>query len=119
MSTHEGTNSPHIHIPKVGTLVAVWATLIVLTFTTAEVATFDLHEWNIVIAMVIACTKATLVAWIFMGVRHTSQLTKLFCVGGLVFLTILLLITFSDYSSRSWTYHAKPWATNPALGTSK
>jgi cytochrome c oxidase subunit 4 len=112
------TNS-HVHIPNVKTLVAVWAALIVFTFITAEVATINLGELNIVVAMLIACTKATLVAWIFMGVRFTSQLTKLFCVAGLVFLSILLLITFSDYSSRSWTHHAQPWATNKALGTSK
>jgi cytochrome c oxidase subunit 4 len=100
-------------------LVAVWAALIVFTFVTAEVATISLGEWNVVVAMAIACTKATLVAWIFMGVRFTSQLTKLFCVTGLVFLSILLLITFSDYRSRDWTYQPKPWATNKALGTSK
>jgi cytochrome c oxidase subunit 4 len=111
--------SSHVHIPKVGTLVAVWAALITFTFITAGVATINLGELNVVVAMAIACTKATLVAWIFMGVRYTSQLTKLFCVAGLVFLSILLLITFSDYSSRGWTYHPTPWATNQSLGTSK
>jgi cytochrome c oxidase subunit 4 len=118
MSSNASANS-HVHIPKVGTLVAVFVTLIVLTFITAEVATFDLGELNVIVALAIACTKATLVAWIFMGVRYTSQLTKLFCVAGLVFLSILLLITFSDYSTRHWTYHARPWANNPSLGTSK
>jgi cytochrome c oxidase subunit 4 len=119
MENLDAKTQAHVHIPKVGTLVAVFAALIVFTFLTAEVATINLGELNIVVAMAIACTKATLVAWIFMGVRYTSQLTKLFCIGGLVFLSILLLITFSDYSSRSWTHHAKPWATNKALGTSK
>ena len=118
MSTNASPSS-HVHIPKVGTLVAVWAALIVFTFVTAGVATIPLGEWNIVVALAIACTKATLVAWIFMGVRFTSQLTKLFCVAGLVFLSILLLITFSDYSTRDWTYQPQPWATNKALGTSK
>ena len=117
--TTDAKSHSHIHIPKVSTLVKVWATLLAFTFITAEVATFNLGEWNIVVAMAIACTKATLVAWIFMGVRYTSQLTKLFCVAGLVFLSILLLITFSDYSSRSWTYHAAAWATNKSLGASK
>jgi len=121
MSTNENAaaHNSHVHIPAVGTLVAVFAALICFTFITAWVATVNLGEWNIVVAMAIACTKASLVAWIFMGVRFTSQLTKLFCIAGLVFLSILMLITFSDYSSRSWTYHAKPWATNKALGTSK
>src|ERR1700733_12733780 len=120
MSTNGNANAhSHVHIPKVGTLVAVFVALISFTFITAWVATINLGELNVVVALAIACTKATLVAWIFMGVRYTSQLTKLFCVAGLVFLSILLLITFSDYSSRGWTYHARPWATNPSLGTSK
>jgi cytochrome c oxidase subunit 4 len=118
MSTAETAHS-HIHIPAVGTLVAVFAALITFTFLTAYIATIDLGEWNIVIALLIACTKASLVAWIFMGVRYTSQLTKLFCVGGIVFLTILLFFTFSDYGTRGWTYHSQPWADNPARGTSK
>jgi cytochrome c oxidase subunit 4 len=54
--------------------------------------------------------KASLVAWIFMGVRYTTNLTKLFVVAGLVWLSILVLITFSDYSTRSWTYQAQPWS---------
>jgi cytochrome c oxidase subunit 4 len=121
MSTHETSPShaSHVHIPAVGTLVSVFAALICFTFITAWAATIDMGEWNIVIALAIACTKATLVAWIFMGVRYTSQLTKLFCVAGLVFLSILLLITFSDYSSRGWTYRSKGWANNPSQGTSK
>ncbi len=99
--------------------MAVWATLIFATFLTAFVATIDLGEINVVVALVIACIKATLVAWIFMGVRYTPNLTKLFCVAGILFLSILLLVTFSDYSSRDWTYQPQPWATNPAAGTSK
>jgi cytochrome c oxidase subunit 4 len=102
--------SEHVHIPKVGTLVAVWAALIVLTATTAAVSFLELGEWNIVVALLIALLKASLVAWIFMAVRHAPTLTKLFCIAGLVWLSILILITFSDYSSRSWTYQAKPWS---------
>lgn len=113
------SSTSHIHIPKVSTLVAVWATLIVCTFLTAFVATVDLGGINVIVALAIACFKATLVAWIFMGVRHTPNLTKLFCVAGIVFLSILLLITFSDYSSRGWTYQPQPWSTNAAGGTSK
>ena len=118
MSSNESAHS-HIHIPAVGTLVAVFVALICFTFITAWVATIDMGEWNIVIALAIACTKASLVAWIFMGVRYTSQLTKLFCVAGIVFLTILLGFTFSDYGSRSWTYHGKAWSQNASKGDSK
>lgn len=109
----------HAHIPKVRTLVLVWLTLICLTGMTTGVSYVDLGWMNIVVALFIAVFKASLVAWIFMGVRHTTSLTKLFVVAGLVWLGIMILITFSDYSSRSWTYQAQPWAHNPAAGTSR
>jgi cytochrome c oxidase subunit 4 len=108
--------SSHAHIPKVGTLVAVWAALIVLTVTTAAVSYVELGEWNVVVALLIALFKASIVAWIFMGVRYSTNLTRLFCVAGLVWLSILILITFSDYHSRSWTYQPQPWSHTKAVG---
>ena len=116
MSANEGHHTP---IPKVGTLVAVWAALIVLTGLTSAASYLELGEWNIVLALLIAVTKASLVAWIFMGVRHTTHLTKLFCVAGLAWLSILILLTYSDYSSRNWIYQAQPWSTNKAAGESR
>ena len=107
------------HIPHVRPLVVVWASLIVLTGITSAVSTIDLGEWNIVVALIIAVTKASLVAWIFMGVRFTTTLTKLFVVAGLVWLSIMLLITASDYNSRSWTYQAQPWSHTKSAGSNQ
>jgi len=111
--------SSHVHVPKVGTLVAVWVTLIVLTFTTTAVSHIELGPWNVVVALVIALIKASIVAWIFMGVRFSTSLTRLFVVAGLVWLCILLFLTYSDYSSRSWTYQAQPWSQTKAAGASR
>lgn len=97
----------------------VWLTLICLTGLTTGVSYVDLGWMNIVVALFIAVSKASLVAWIFMGVRHTTSLTKLFVVAGLVWLSIMILVTFSDYSSRSWTYQAQPWSHNAAGGKSR
>jgi cytochrome c oxidase subunit 4 len=108
--------SAHVPIPKVGTLVAVFATLIILTFVTTAVSYVELGEFNVIVALLIALTKASLVAWIFMGVRFTSNLTKLFVVAGLVWLTILILITASDYNTRHWTHQAQPWSDYKAGG---
>ena len=108
--------SAHSHIPKVGTLVAVWVALLCATALTTTVSYFDFGWMNIVVALTIAVIKASLVAWIFMGVRYTTNLTKLFVVAGLVWLSILILITFSDYSSRAWTYHAQPWSHGAGNG---
>jgi len=107
------------HIPKVGTLVAVWAALIVLTFATSAASFLELGEFNIVLAMLIALTKVSLVAWIFMGVRYSTTLTRLFCIAGLVWLVIMIVMTSSDYVSRHWQYEAMPWSHAPSGGDSK
>ena len=102
----------HAHIPKVGTLVIVWAALVVLTGVTSAVSYVELGWLNIVVALLIAVIKASMVVWVFMGVRFTTTLTKLFVVAGLVWLSILILLTFSDYHTRNWTYQAQPWSHN-------
>ncbi|MBV9265842.1 MAG: cytochrome C oxidase subunit IV family protein [Acidobacteriaceae bacterium] len=104
------------HVPTVRILVTIWAVLVVLTWTTVTVSHIELGPWNVVVALVIAVIKASCVGWIFMGVRFTSPLTKLFVVAGLVWLTIMILITTSDYATRRWDYHAQPWANTKDNG---
>lgn len=108
--------STHVPIPTLKALVSVWAALIVLTFTTAAVSYIELGEWNIVVALLIALLKASLVAWVFMGIRHSNTLTRLFCVAGLVWLCIMMFITFSDYLTRGWSYQAQPWSHSKSGG---
>lgn len=117
MSAH--ADSPHSHVPKVATLVAVWGSLIALTILTTVVSHLELGVFNIVAALLIAVGKASLVAWIFMGVRYVTSLTKLFVVAGLVWLSIMILLTFSDYSTRNWVYEAQPWSHTKAGGASR
>lgn len=107
------------HIPRVRGLVLVWAVLTLLTWTTARVSEIDLGEWNIVVALLIAVSKASLVVWVFMGVRYTTTLTRLFVVAGLVWLSIMILITYSDYNSRSWTYQPQPWSQTKSGGANQ
>jgi cytochrome c oxidase subunit 4 len=120
MSTEELPHEvSHGHIPKVGTLVAVWVALIVLTFATTAASYLELGEFNIVLAMLIALTKVSLVAWIFMGVRYSTTLTRLFCVAGLIWLVIMMIITSSDYFSRGWQYQSQPWSHAASGGDSR
>jgi cytochrome c oxidase subunit 4 len=106
----------HVHIPKVSTLVYVWLALLLATGLTTAVSYVELGWMNIVVALLIAVCKASLVAWIFMGVRFTTSLTKLFVVAGLVWLGILILLTASDYNTRHWTYQPAPWSHGPGNG---
>lgn len=60
---------------------------------------------NNLIAMTIACIKATLVIAIFMGVKYSSNLVKMYAIMGFVWVT-LMTIAFCDYSTR----HMEPSA---------
>ncbi len=106
----------HEPVSTLKILVVVWAVLICLTGLTTIVSYFDLGWANIVIALLIAVSKASLVVWIFMGVRHVTTLTKLFVVAGLVWLFIMILLTVSDYNTRGWTYEALPWSHTKSAG---
>jgi cytochrome c oxidase subunit 4 len=99
----------HDHITPVKIYVGVWGTLLLFTLVTTLVSFLDLGPWNIVIALLIATTKATLVVLIFMHVKWSSPLTKLFVVGALLWLAVLLGITLSDYYSRGWLPLGRWW----------
>jgi cytochrome c oxidase subunit IV len=96
----------HIVAPK--TYLLVFAALMVLTAMTVWVAFIDWGILNIIIALVIAVTKATLVILIFMHVRYSSQITRLVVVGGIFWLLLLIVLTMSDYLTRGW-YAVMGW----------
>jgi cytochrome c oxidase subunit 4 len=92
----------HQHIDSATTYILVFVALICLTVATTAVAFVDLGPFSVVVALVIACCKMLLVALFFMHVRHSTKLTRLVLVGGLLWLAILLLLTLGDVMSRGW-----------------
>ena len=88
------------HIDSVGTYVKILLALLVATAVTTAVASVDLGPFSIVVALGIACVKMVLVALFFMHIRHSSKLTKLVVLGGLLWLGILLLLTMTDFATR-------------------
>src|SRR5215469_11728858 len=86
------------------TYFAVWGALLLGTFLTYRVAFIDLGVFNPVVALVIATTKALLVALFFMHLISASErLLKVVVASTLFFLMILLFLTMTDYISRAWT----------------
>jgi cytochrome c oxidase subunit 4 len=94
-------STEHIITP-VRTYVFVFAGLLIFTLTTVLVAAHDFGFFNTAVALAIACTKATLVIWFFMGVRYNTSLTKVTVVSGFVWLLILFIFGMSDYLTRTW-----------------
>src|SRR6516164_10865565 len=86
------------------TYFLVWGALLLGTLLTYEAALIDLGPFNPVVALVIATTKALLVALFFMHLKNASErLLKLVVASTIFFLLILLTLTLTDYVSRPWT----------------
>jgi|SRR5579863_2134941 cytochrome c oxidase subunit 4 len=90
------------HVDSIRTYTLVFLALIALTVITTAVAFVDLGSFSVVAALVIAVTKALLVALFFMHVRHSTKLTRLVVLGGLLWLGILLMLTMTDFLTRTW-----------------
>ncbi|MEP6995965.1 MAG: cytochrome C oxidase subunit IV family protein [Acidobacteriota bacterium] len=92
----------HDHIVPPRVYLAVFGILILMTATTTAVSFIDLGPWNTVVALAIAVFKATLVVLFFMHIKYSRPLMRVVIAGGLFWLAILLLLTFSDFVSRGW-----------------
>jgi len=100
---HEPAEHPHDHVDSIGTYAAVWIVLLLLTGATTAVAYVDLGAFSVVAALTIAVVKMLLVALFFMHLRHSTHLTRLVVAGGLIWLLILLALSFADFATRTWT----------------
>lgn len=90
------------HSSGIGAYLGVFAALMVLTGLTVWAAFQHLGVWNTPVALAIAVTKALLVAWIFMHLRYSPKLTIFVVSASILWLAFLILITGSDYLTRSW-----------------
>ncbi len=83
---------------------SVWAALLAGTVITYEVAKIDLGVFNAAVALIIATTKALLVALFFMHLKGASEkLLKLVVISTVFFLFILLALSMADYGTRLWS----------------
>lgn len=98
--SEQNEHAHHIVSPSV--YVVILIALLVGTATTVWASYVDLGVWNPIIALAIACTKATLVVLFFMHVKYGTKLTKLTICAGVFMFLALLGMTLSDYISRAW-----------------
>lgn len=78
----------------------VFIALAIGTVLTWRIAFIDLGIWNPVVALAIACTKATLVVLFFMHVRYSNKLTMITVAAGFFWLLIMISLDLSDYLTR-------------------
>jgi cytochrome c oxidase subunit 4 len=99
MQEHTETHEP---VDSVMTYVVVFLALIAATVITTAVAFVDLGAFSVVVALAIAICKMLLVVLFFMHVRHSTKLTKLVLLGGVLWFFILIGMTYTDFGSRTW-----------------
>ncbi len=74
----------------------VWIALLVLTATTVAVSYVNLGVFNVVVALVIASVKASLVALFFLHLKDENKLVWGFALTPIYFLILIIAGTLAD-----------------------
>jgi cytochrome c oxidase subunit 4 len=90
------------HVIASSVYVGIWAILMVLTGVTVFASYIEMGDFNIVVALLIATVKATLVVLFFMHLYYSSKLTKVTMIAAIFFLFLLLALSLTDYLTRGW-----------------
>jgi len=88
----------HDHTPN---YVKVWIALLVLTVMTVSVSYVQFGKWgmhflNILVAMLVATIKGTLVCLYFMHLKEDNRVNQVVFISAFFFLVIFVGLTLSD-----------------------
>lgn len=86
------------HISSLAELWGVFFSLVALTILTVAASTLSLGEWDLIVALVIAGVKASLVVFCFMHLRHDKGFNVILFLGAILFLVLFLSVTLIDIS---------------------
>jgi len=87
-------------MPSMKALTWTWIALLFLLAVTCGSAYLPLGALNVWVNFGIATAKALLVAWIFMHLKRSSALVRLFAAAAFVWLLILAGLSAADYVTR-------------------
>ena len=90
---------PHVH--SVWLYWGVFFALVCLTVITVVAAGFDFGKFNLIMAMLIAGTKAALVLSVFMHLAFDNKFFGVITASSLVFLSLFIVFTVIDMGSRT------------------
>ena len=100
-------NKEHTHhIIPLKTYFKVFGALMVLTVLTVLAAKLDLTSflgegpWNVILAMLIAVIKSSLVLLFFMHLYYDNRTNLLFFLGSVFFLIVFITFTYFDIAYR-------------------
>ena len=110
MSQDTHTNEPHV-LP-LSIYLGIGSILIILTAVTVYVSFIDFGPFNLMVAVIIAAVKASLVALYFMHLKYDNKLYAMFFISALFFLAVFVVITMFDTLRRDDIYEIKAESIN-------
>lgn len=103
---HEAAHAPkedgavHTHISSAGFYTAIFMALIALTILTVGQSYVDLGRMNLVVVILIATTKASLVVSFFMHLRYDNKFNALVFLSCILFIGVFFAYTMNDTEHR-------------------
>ena len=95
------------HIISMKVYLIVFVSLLFLTVITVFSAQIDLGSFNIILALLIATIKSSLVLLFFMHLYYDNKTNLLFFLGSVIFLCIFITFTLMDINYRKEIYEIK------------
>jgi cytochrome c oxidase subunit 4 len=86
----------HVHVVPPKLLLTVYAILLVLTVITVKVTDFEMGNFNVWVALLVALIKASVVALYFMHLRWDSPFNAIILIAALFFVTIFIGVAVLD-----------------------
>ena len=95
------SSATHHHVMPLPLYFAIFGALLFLTVVTVGVSHLGLPQpYAIIVAMIVAIIKATLVAAFFMHLKYDTKFNILIFVGSLFFLSLFFGFTIGDLEGR-------------------
>ena len=90
----------HAHVSSLKFYVAIFFALIAFTLLTVGASNIHLGKFNLVVAVVIASMKASLVVLFFMHLRYDNKFNAMILVVSLLFIGVFFAYTLNDTDHR-------------------
>jgi cytochrome c oxidase subunit 4 len=97
---HKDDGAVHAHISSTPFYVAVFLALIALTILTVGQSYVDLGRLNLIVVILIATTKASLVVSFFMHLRYDNKFNALIFISCIFFIGVFFAYTMNDTERR-------------------
>ena len=103
---HGALQMGHHHVSTSQMFLRVLIVLLILTGITVGTSRIDFGSANMLIAMFIACIKASLVMAFFMHLKWDTAINKITFLSSFLFLSLLFIFTLADQATRRVDHQA-------------